>query len=212
MRAACESRQGSLAMVAIGRAHLWTRLRLQAHLSSCVSCREELDELRSVVKALECADPSRVAAMQPSPSPQHPERGLAVPGRSRDGAFRRGRWALGGLVGVVIAVTGGALVWLNVGRPPGAITLHGSQGIQASATLSREGWGTELSLEVKGQPAGHIYHVQMESRSGTWWQAGSYKSESGEVGVHLACGVAPNQVERIWVENSSGRVVLSAEV
>jgi hypothetical protein len=52
----------------------------------------------------------------------------------------------------------------------------------------------------------------MESRSGTWWQAGSYRATRGTAHVQLTCGVASNQVDQIWIENSSGEVVLQATV
>lgn len=211
MSAACETQRGSLAMVAIGRANLGTRLRLGAHLATCASCREELAQLRVVTRALASADPGRVVSAAPPQDPRHPDRASPPTMATGDGLLRRSRWALGSLA-VLVAVVGAALLWLNVAGSSGAIPLQGSPGVRASATISGEAWGTDLSLQVQGQPAGHIYHVEMESTTGTWWQAGSYRSERGQVDVHLACGVAPNKVVRIWVENASGQVVLSAGV
>ncbi|HVC23565.1 MAG TPA: hypothetical protein VNH82_09100 [Candidatus Dormibacteraeota bacterium] len=211
MSAVCETQRGSLAMVAIGRANLWIRLRLRAHLATCASCREELVQLRVVTRAIASADPGRVVLAPLPQAPRHADRAFAPTMPTGDGLLRRSRWALGSLA-VTVAVVGAALVWLNVAGSSGAIPLQGSQGVHASATISGEAWGTDLSLQVQGQPAGHVYHVEMESTTGTWWQAGSYESESGQVDVHLACGVAPSKVDRIWVENASGQVVLSAEV
>lgn len=211
MSGACQRRQGTLAMAAIGRTGLGTRLRLRVHLARCQACREQLAELRAVTSALELADPSRVASPslphRDDPGPSQP----APAGTSGESSLRRLGWAVGGLVGVV-AVAAGTLVWLHLAASPRAIALHGSQGVQASATLTAEAWGTDLSLRVIGQPAGHVYRVTLESDSGTWWQAGSYRSERGDLDVHLACGVSPLKIDRIWVENAAGRVVLAAEV
>jgi hypothetical protein len=211
MSGACQRWQGNLAMAAIGRPGLGTRLLLRGHLARCRACREQLAELQAVTSALKLADPSRVASpsltQRGDPSPSQP----APAGKAGETSLRRVGWALGGLVGVV-AVAAGTLVWFHLTASPRDIALHGSQGVQASATLTAEAWGTDLSLRVMGQPAGNVYRVALESDSGTWWQAGSYRSERGDMDVHLACGVSPLKIDRIWVENAAGRIVLSAAV
>jgi len=205
----CERWRGDLALAAIGRLETPERLPLDAHLSACASCQEELAELHAVAQSLELADPVRVEPgflRQPSiRSSGRPAPDQLPATRSRP----RFRWALGGLG--VATLAGASLLWLGPFTSPGmTVALHGTQGVQATAVLTSEHWGTGLSLQVAGQPAGRIYHVSMESRTGTWWQAGSYRSESGSIHVELACGVSPSKVDRIWIENPSGRVVLRA--
>jgi hypothetical protein len=204
----CEQWRGDLAMATIGRLDAPEQLALDAHLSTCTSCRAELLELGSVAKALELADPAEVDPRfrrhlgVSSDRLQAP----APPVRSR----LRFRWALGGL-GVAAALAAASLVWLGpFSSRDITVALRGTAGVQATAVLTPEHWGTDLSLQVTGQPAGRVYRVSMESGIGTWWQAGSYRSESGSVHVELACGVSPTKVDRIWVEDSTGKVVLQA--
>jgi predicted anti-sigma-YlaC factor YlaD len=201
----CERWRGDLAMAAVGRLDGSERRALNAHLDGCPSCRSELAELDATTKSLALADPARV----------EPRRGM-VPSR-KSGAHpssrrpHRARWALGG-VGLV-AVAAATLFWIGgASRSPITVSLDGSQGIRATAVLTSARYGTEVSLLTTGQTPGAVYHVSMESRSGTWWQAGSYRATRGTEHVELACGVAPTKVDQIWIENASGEVVLQATV
>lgn len=205
----CEVWRGDLAMAAVGRLQASERRALLAHLDSCPGCRAELTELETVSTALPLADPARaVPRLEISPGPSPAPRPSAAPGRSR--WYRpRVRLALAGmaLAGGLAAAT---LLWIAPAASPHpiALSLSGTRGVHATALLTAEHWGTELSLTVAGQPGGTVYHVSMESRSGTWWQAGSYRATAGTAHVELACGVAPAKVDRIWVRDSLGQLVL----
>lgn len=201
----CERWRGDLAMAAVGRLDGSERRALSAHLDVCPSCRSELAELETTTKSLALADPARVET-----------RPRSVPGRKAGArllgwCLPRARWALGGAG--LVAVAAATLFWLS-GAPssPISVSLHGSEGARATAVLSAERYGTEVSLLVAGQTPGAVYHVSMESRSGIWWQAGSYRAIRGPEHVQLACGVASKQVDQIYIENSSGEVVLQAAV
>jgi hypothetical protein len=202
----CERWRGDLAMAAVARLDGAGQRALTAHLDGCPSCRRELVELDSITKSLALADPSRV-------EPQ-PEKAAASWPAARLTAWRlpRARWAaLGGVA--LAAVAAATFFWVSGGASsPISVSLHGAHGARATAVLSAEHYGTEVSLLVAGQTPGAVYHVSMESSSGTWWQAGSYRATRGTEHVELACGVAPNKVDQIWIENSSGEVVLQATV
>ncbi|HUY08127.1 MAG TPA: hypothetical protein VMW80_01575 [Candidatus Dormibacteraeota bacterium] len=204
----CERWRGELALASTSRLDADEQLALDAHLSACSECRRDLGELESVIKELALADPVQVDPgfrVRPSGGPALPP-GPVPALRPK----RRRRWALGG-AGVVAVLAAAGLLWLGPRSAQGiTIPLRGTKDVQATAVLTAQHWGTDLSLQVAGQPAGGVYHVSMESRAGTWWQAGSYHSENGSVHVELACGVNPTKVDRIWIEDSSGRVVLHA--
>ena len=207
----CENWQGDLALAALGRLESDEQMALSAHLSGCTSCRTELAELESVIPDLALADPRELATgfEKQAKRPWGPSR-LPAPGRIARLGRPRPQWALGGLgAAVVLAVA--TLLSLGTFSSTGrAVTLHGMSGVQATAVLTAEHWGTDLSLQVTGQPPDQVFRVAMQSTSGTWWQAGSYRSENGSVHVQLACGVDPTKVNRIWIENTQGKVVLSA--
>jgi hypothetical protein len=113
----------------------------------------------------------------------------------------------------LVGAAAATLFWVSgSSTSPITVSLHGSQGARATAVLSAEHYGTQVSLLVADQTPGAVYHVSMESRSGTWWQAGSYRGTRGTEHVELTCGVAPQKVDQIWIENSGGEVVLQATV
>lgn len=204
----CESWRGDLAMAAVGRLDARERGPLQAHLDACPRCRSELADLESVSRTLVLADPTRVEpTLESSPRPEPGPLRRTNPGRP--GRRARVRWALGAIA-VAGSLAAATLLWFG---PPGSprsisLSLSGTEGVHATAVLTAEHWGTEVSLAVGGQPEGTVYHVSMESRQGTWWQAGSYRATAGTAHVELACGVAPAKVDRIWVRDSQGQVVL----
>ncbi|HVC40050.1 MAG TPA: hypothetical protein VNH20_08820 [Candidatus Dormibacteraeota bacterium] len=206
----CERRRGDLAMAAAGRLSDLEAGRLETHLSSCPQCERELEQLRTVARALELVPPAALAAAWPPGTGKGSALGVPPPLRAGSPRSLRRRRAVGGIMAAA-AFASAALFWFSSAARPGlAVSLHGTRSVQASAVLTREQWGTDLALQVAGQPPGRLYQVSMESKSGTWWQVGSYRSESSPSHVQLACAVAPSQVERIWVENSAGRVVLRA--
>jgi hypothetical protein len=210
----CERWRGDLALASMGGLDAGEKLALDAHLAGCSECRQELAELESVIKALALADPVQVdPGFQREPRTRSPRPPIPVPVPVPPlQARRRFRWALGGL-GVAAVLAGASLLWLGpLSAHAITIPLRGTKDVQATAVLTAEHWGTDVSLQVAGQPAGGVYHVSMESTAGTWWQAGSYHAEKGAVHVELACGVNPTKVDRIWIENSSGQVVLHAYI
>ncbi len=197
----CEDWRGDLAMAALGRQPGPHQSALREHLDGCPDCQTDLADLESTAKLLALADPARVEADRASP--------VSEPSPRRSLLWRvvRGRWALGGLAVVAAAAVG--LVWLAPTSPRGiAVTLTGTGRAHATAVLTPEHGGTEVSLRVAGQTRGAVYHVSMESRSGAWWQAGSYRATAGSEQVELGCGVAPARIDQIWVENAKGVVVL----
>ena len=197
-------------MAAAGRLSDWEAVRLEAHLSSCLDCQRDLEQLRSVARALPLVPPATLVVAGPSKPGSEPALSGSPSRRASAPKSLRRRRAVGGILAAA-TLAGAALFWFSSTARPGlAVSLHGTPSVQASAVLTREQWGTDLALQVADQPPGRLYQVSMESRSGTWWQVGSYRSESGPSHVQLACAVAPSQVERIWVENSAGRVVLRA--
>lgn len=89
------------------------------------------------------------------------------------------------------------------------VALKGAAGIRASARLTSEPWGTAIHLQETGQAGDQVLSVAMRSTSGSWWEAGTYRTVTGHtVTVDLACGVPPSKISSIWVKNGAGKTVL----
>jgi hypothetical protein len=91
------------------------------------------------------------------------------------------------------------------------MALSGLSSVSATAVLSQKPWGTSLALKEEGLPGGTVYTVSMRTAKGTWWVAGTYRSNSsGPVNATMACAVALNEIDGLRVTNSSGAIVLSS--
>jgi len=93
------------------------------------------------------------------------------------------------------------------------VALAGRHGVRASARLTAEPWGTAIHLQETGQAGGQVLSVSMRTLSGSWWEAGTYRTVTGRaVQVELGCGLPLAQIRSIWVRNGAGQAVLHAYV
>jgi hypothetical protein len=209
MTDACPQYRGDLAMAAVGRLGRSERRILLNHSASCAGCRTVLSELEGTAGLLALVDPARL-----TDSSLTKDRSRSGGAGIRESRGRRLRLPL--LIPAVAAVAVGAvatMVILGSGRPAQlTVSLRGELGVHASAVLSPSSWGTEVDLRTSGQPSGQVFTVAMESRSGSWWQAGSYRTAGGTTDVNLSCAATTSRIERILVRNSRGRIVLQSEV
>jgi len=211
----CDHWHGLLALEVVGQLVEEDRLALSAHLDGCPACRDERSGLVGLAGILPAADPDHLG-------------GHDVPFELQTAVFdrlradvrrehrRRGtRFVLGGVAAAAVAV---ALV-LGLSGPTGTartgytVALTGGTGVKASARLTAEPWGTAVRLEETGQPGGQVLWVSMRSTSGSWWEAGTYRTVTGRaVQVDLACGVPASRIASIWVRTKAGHTVLRGYV
>ncbi|MGC2485730.1 MAG: hypothetical protein WA359_05775, partial [Acidimicrobiales bacterium] len=92
-----------------------------------------------------------------------------------------------------------------------AVALSGAPSVSASALLVKQPWGTSLQLHESGLPSGQIYTVSMETKSGRWWTAGTYRPTTGQaVFATMACAVSLHKITGVRVVNPAGATVLSS--
>ncbi|HUY64608.1 MAG TPA: hypothetical protein VMV14_08850 [Acidimicrobiales bacterium] len=122
------------------------------------------------------------------------------------------RYVVGGTAAAGIVVL--SLALSLSGEGPGStrtFALTGERHVHASVSLTSETWGTSLLVNESGQPGGQIMWVSMRTTSGTWWEAGTFKSVSGHgVEVAMACALTNSRIESVWIKNAAGQVVLHA--
>jgi hypothetical protein len=209
----CVRWQGELAMQALGKLEPDVATALQAHLDGCADCREEAAELAPLAAALAAASPDVLDDPEAAPVPARLQQSVLarLDAEARSEHRRARRW-VGAAAAAVAAVATAAAVVASVGSSPPAgrlVALSGTAGTVATMTLTRSATGTDVTLHEHGQPVGHDYIVTMESATGSWWQAGSYHTSGTNVRAQLTCAVAPSEISRVWVRDSSGATVLS---
>ena len=211
----CDHFKGLIALEALGRLPDAEHLELVSHLDQCRDCRRDQRDLSELSVVLPAANVDDLREKEmPSGLPGKVLGRLHLEAR-RDRRARGLRYVLGGAVAA--AVIAFALVLsLGGGRSPGTsltVALTGEPGVHASLRLTREAWGTALHLEESGQPEGRVLSVSMQTTSGKWWEAGTYRTVPGHsVQVDLACALELSDIERVWVRDSAGDILLRAYI
>jgi len=212
----CEHYRAQSAYAAVGMLPEAEHVGLRAHLEGCLYCRDDSAELDQISALLVRADPDHLERpeMPPSLAP-------AVLGRLHAEARRERTarlWRRGVLLAAAAAVVALALALSLVGVPGGSSTgrtfsLTGEPGVHATVRLNSEAWGTSLVIDETGQVRGQVLWVSMRTRSGSWWEAGTYRSVAGRsVQVDLACALPMSEITSVWVRDSAGHFVLHAYV
>jgi hypothetical protein len=180
----CREWRESLGAYALGQLPEEERVRLEAHLEGCPSCSAELEQLSALAHPMSLADPARFDSA-PALPPGLAGRVAATIGQERR-SVRRRRFgfslALGGAAAAVATVlvlfvfSGGS----NVG--PERHVSFGSlpSGMQISAKLIPNAFGTEIHMYVKGVSSGTLCRVYLRRRNGTELSAGTFRYRWGE--------------------------------
>lgn len=213
--ASCEQARGQLALAAIGRLPDNEQLALQSHLDGCAECRSDLADLSGIESALRSAQPERVDDVEAVPDSLR----VAVLGAVHTEVVRQRRSTRARVAAVaavfVILVGGGIAAATSLGsqnhaRNGPAFALSGPDGAHGTVQLTAETWGTSVDVHAVGGTAGEVLTVSMRTADGSWWEAGTYKSDaSHEVDVPMSCAVPAAQIDGIRITTSSGRQILS---
>jgi hypothetical protein len=212
----CAAWRGMLAVRSLGGLTEYEAVGLRAHLEGCLECSALALDVEAIVPLLEYADPTAVAGAD-APPPGLTDRVLtdlrgAGAHRRRQRRLRAGALGASALAATALVL---ALVVAGGGRGPTpaqwSVVFPGSAPGSASAVLSAHSWGTSVAFHELGLAGGHAYTVSMQSRDGSWWTAGSFRSVSGRaVDFTLTCSVALRDITGIRVTSASGVVVLSS--
>ncbi len=212
--AACEVSRERLAMRAFGDLSPEETRGLEAHLEGCGACRDLARELADTVAMLQYVDQTAVepTAHVPAALSARVLGDLQLAGR-HERRRRRAGVAVLALVGAAACALVLAVVLSSSTTAPRTRTLalKGRASVSASAELVGEPWGTSLTLSEKGLPGGEVYTVSMETATGAWWTAGTYRSVAGgEVRATMSCAVSLSRITGLRVVNDKGATVLSS--
>jgi hypothetical protein len=181
----CREWRESLGAYALGQLSEGERLGVEAHLEGCPACRDEVDQLVALAEPMALADPARFDVAAPLPSGLA-GRVLGAIGRER--RLRRRRRTGFGLAfgGTAVAVAAILLLFVLGGGEstvsPEQHVAFGSlpKGVQVSAKLIPNAFGTEIHMYVKGVSSGTLCRVYLESRDGSELPAGSFRYRWGD--------------------------------
>jgi hypothetical protein len=212
----CEQWREALAMHLLGDQPVAEMTGLLAHLDGCADCQAIASEMTETAAMLKFVDPSSIEPTASVP----PDLTARVLGELHDvGVTRHRRRAavvLGGFVGALAATL--ILVAVFSASPSSvpserALALGGAPSVTASALLVAQPWGTSLQLRERGLPGGQVYTVSMETKSGRWWTAGTYRPTKGQaVFATMACAVSLHKITGVRVVDAAGATVLDSSL
>ena len=181
----CREWRESLGAHALGQLPPDETRALEAHLEGCPSCRTELEQLTELVTPMALADPARFETTPPLPAGL--ARRVASAVREEQRTRRRRRAGFGfAFAGAAAAVAAVLLLFVFGGGetatgPEQHVTFSSlPRGVEVSAKLIPNSFGTEIHMYVKGVDSGTLCRVYLESREGGQSSAGSFRYRWGD--------------------------------
>ena len=217
MNASCDSLERlSLGAYVLGALDPIERAGVDAHLSECVACRDELAGLAAMPGLL-----SRVRledVLEPNPVPSRVTADRVV-GRLR-AARRARRRRLGAAVAAVAlaTVTAGAVVIATSdsgsGTEAASISAsNGSTGVSASFGLRPAAWGTAIHVRLRGVPPNTRCKLIAVARDGRREVAATWRATyDGTADVEGATAIPRTQLASFEVATPAGRALVRASI
>lgn len=179
------------------------RLELERHLRDCATCREALLRFANLPGLLHTLTLEEIT----SPASDH------KPGRTF-----LSRRALIAAAAAVFVVLGGVLIGRELVTDPVPQALpsvswsatDGAGGLDTTATLSNQSWGTDIQVRMKDLEPGQLCRLVVHARSGAsetsgWWTTNYLDSAE----VPASTSIALPDIDRIDVVTAAGKVLTS---
>ncbi len=226
MSESCREWRGDLAADALGLLDAHARVALQAHLDGCAACRAELVELTAVARALPAADADEVVSRSSPGELTEPPAGLGerVLGSlafARADERRQRRRRIGVVVGTVVAAAAAVVGLLVVGASVNSPSHDDDRtidfavepdGVDATATLHNEEYGTEVKLLIDGLNDGEWYWLWLTDDEGDRVSAGTFRASGEHFTADMTSALPLRHARRIWVTDADDRVVFDSPI
>jgi len=204
---------GLIASEVVGQLDDDERISLEAHVDQCDTCRDERRSMASLAQAMEGAHPDHIDPEAMPLSLEHSVLAFLRDAEHRTTVSRQLRYALlaaAAAACVVVAVMGLGFAGSTSGR---TVALSGTGATRATAMLSAQSWGTSVRLTETDPHTTTTLTVWMRTRSGGWWEAGTYRVSMGRsVDVTMACAVPTPEITGLSIRNPRGHTVLQGSV
>ena len=180
----CREWRESLGAYALSQLEDEERVRLEAHLDGCPRCSAELEQLTALVHPMSLADPARFDTPPALPASLAGRVSAAIGREQRTRRRRRASFGLA-FAGATAAVAACLAIFVFSGgssEEPGQHVTFASlpKGIDVSAKLIPNPFGTEIHMYVKGVSSGTLCRVYLESDDGTRLSAGTFRYRWGD--------------------------------
>lgn len=217
----CAEARISIGAYVLGSIDPAERALVDAHLGTCQECRAELAGLAGLPALLSRVSAEEVIELTGDPAPPPSEELLGSVLDLVSARRRRRRWRTAGLsaaAAVVIGIAGfGGAETLAArgGTPTTAVeglnygsaasnwtTVHGSaDGMLATVTYRRMGWGTQIAAKVKGIPLGTQCRLIAVGEDGIPMVVGGWTTDraEGTVWYPASAGTEPGQVREFKI-------------
>jgi hypothetical protein len=191
------------------------------HLAQCPDCAREAERLAPLPALLDLvADP---ALRHPDPPGEHLLERMLTQVRRRRRIRRVALAAAAAAVATAVPVGWEVVHEQNETYPPAAVATgpavvasahDAATGVWAKVELRRAAWGSDLTFDIGGVPAGTRCRLLALTRGGDSQVAGSWTATAGKSWtVHGSVAADAAQITRIeLVEEKSGRVLLPVTV
>ncbi len=191
------------------------RADVQAHLTACRTCRDELATLAGLPGLLARLDPATLATdadLDPHPDPGLLDRTLVELTRQQRGQVARRR--LSAVAASVILLAAGAAggVVLTQLHDPGRVVSSNDPGTGATASFSlhAKAWGTEIGVRLRHVPAGTHCRLLTTDRNGRRQTIGAWQADyEGTAHISAATDLPPGQLALLEVATSQDRRLVS---
>jgi anti-sigma factor RsiW len=220
MNAGCSSQERlSLGAYVLGALDPIERAEVEAHLSECVTCRDELAGLAAMPGLLSRVRLEDVLEPPASPSPASTQRLIgrlraARRTRRRRIAVATSAVALAATAAVGLAViTGGTGGSGSAGESASIPATSPRTGVAATFAVRPASWGTAVRVRLRGVRPGTQCRLIAVSRDGHREVAGTWRATyDGTTDVQTATAISKDQLASFEVVTTAGRRLLRAHL
>jgi predicted anti-sigma-YlaC factor YlaD len=220
MNATCDSVERlSLGAYVLGALDPTERAAVDAHLSACPACREELAELAAMPGMLSRVRIEDVIEPEPAPSPAVAERLIERLRAARRARRRRVGGAVAA-VGLAAAVAAAIVIGTGssdvTGPPDNTAQVSASNvrtGVAASFGVRPAPWGTAVRVKLKGVPPRTLCKLIAYAHGGKQEVAGTWRATyDGTADVQGVTSIPRTQLTALEVMTANGHRLVRAGV
>ena len=233
----CATTRLALGAYVLGALDAAERAEVDAHLTGCAACRDQLLAFAPLPGLLSRLTADEIEATPATAPPELLDRTLARLRQERRRTRRRQRWGTAAADAAVAVglLTAGAATWR--GGPPAAapapaptvtstvtptvtqeagVTLTATDPgtrVTATAQLRARAWGTEIGLRLGGVPSDERCRLVAVGPDGVGEVAGSWAATySGSLTVTNATSIQASQLRELRVVSFDGRTLVTIPV